>query len=111
MNNLQKNYSILLEQHPDKGFSEKEVTDFLQQVLTQLAEIHSEVEVHGGISLDSIVKDESQKIILLPSSEAFSPIAIPPEQLQTGHKTASLPQNRPLLSRSFSCWQLWSESS
>ena len=90
MNNLQKTYSILLEQRQGKGFSESQVTELLKQVLSQLAQIHNQGGVHGAISLDSLIKDEnSQQTLLIFSPELTLPIRFPPEQLRTGQITAT----------------------
>jgi serine/threonine protein kinase len=87
-NNQTQTYKTLLAEHQGKGFSENEVTELLRQVLPQVANLHSEVEVHGAISLETLIKDNRiGRISLVPNSELLTSLCIPPEQLQTGHKT------------------------
>lgn len=55
-----KPYSQLIFERQGKGFSEAEITAILQQVLTQLAQIHSQGFAHGAISPDTLAQDQNR---------------------------------------------------
>ncbi|MEH2114644.1 hypothetical protein [Nostoc sp.] len=79
-----KSYRILLSERQGRGFNEFEVIEILQQVLTQLAQIHTQGLVHGGISIDTLVLDQNTLQAALANNIGAAPGYISPEQLQTG---------------------------
>ena len=89
-----KSYRVLLSDLQGRGFSEYEVTDILQQVLPQLAQIQAQGFVHGGISLDTLVQDRQTLLAILMSSNGF----VDPTRVAVGrHNASSKPTVRQLM--------------
>ncbi|MEE3719873.1 hypothetical protein V2H45_24330 [Tumidithrix elongata RA019] len=81
-------YRSLLAKKQGKGFSEAEVQEILCQVLAQLASLHDRNQVHGSISLDTVVYDRDQKqTVLLDGTGTNHRSYLAPEILQTGQAT------------------------
>jgi serine/threonine protein kinase len=60
----EKTYRTLLLERQGRRFSESEVTEILRQVLPQLAQIHHQGQVHGAISLDSLVQRDGRAVLI-----------------------------------------------
>ncbi|MBW4630875.1 MAG: hypothetical protein KME30_02895 [Iphinoe sp. HA4291-MV1] len=90
-NNFQgKPYRTLLLERQGRGFPEVEVTEILRQVLPQLAHIHAQGLVHGGISVDTLWQDQTSLQPVLVENHGFvAPGYVAPEQLQTGQMSAA----------------------
>jgi hypothetical protein len=68
-NYLQGNiYSQILAEHSGQGLSEKEVNDLLLQVLPQLIQLHNQGKIHGAISLNCLLKQGNQVVLLPPAT-------------------------------------------
>lgn len=67
-----KTYRILLNEKQGCGFSELEVTNILQQVLQQLAQLHIQGELHGAIAPDTLLHDMQTGDTLLAESTGLS---------------------------------------
>jgi serine/threonine protein kinase, bacterial len=85
-----QSYRALLLEHQGRGFSEVEVTEILRQVLPQLASIHNQGLVHGGISVDNLYQNESNLQAVLVDNQGFAtPAYVAPEQMYTGQMSAA----------------------
>jgi serine/threonine protein kinase len=89
-NHLQgKPYRTLLLERQGRSFTEMEVAEILRQVLPQLVQIHAQGLIHGAISVDTLVQDQSSFQPVLINNPGFAaPGYIAPEQLQTGQMSA-----------------------
>jgi type II secretory pathway pseudopilin PulG len=84
-----KSYRVLLTERQGRGFNESEVIEILQQLLPQLAPIHAQGLVHGGISVDTLLLDQNTSQAIVTSSLGAVPGYIAPEHLQTGEVSAT----------------------
>ncbi|MEA5578018.1 SecDF P1 head subdomain-containing protein [Anabaena sp. UHCC 0451] len=66
MQNNSQNQTLraVLAQRQGKGFSEVEATNILRQLLPQIDQLHQQNQVHGQISLDTIIQNNQQIILI-----------------------------------------------
>jgi WD40 repeat protein len=83
-------YHTLLQERQGRGFSEAEVTEILRQVLPQLAQFHSQGQVRGVISPETLEQNPATRQVILSPVNGLTPLGYTaPEQLQTGIETVA----------------------
>ncbi|NJR31649.1 MAG: hypothetical protein HC778_00665 [Chamaesiphon sp. CSU_1_12] len=68
-----KTYRKLLAQRNGKCFSEAEVTNILEQMLSQLESLHHQGYSHGGLSLDTLAQQDDRVVLLSPPNISPQP--------------------------------------
>jgi type IV pilus assembly protein PilA len=72
-NSINQTYRYLLQTKEGKGFSEAEIKIILPQILSALNLLHSQNQSHGAISLETIVNQNNQLILLPNQNYNFDP--------------------------------------
>jgi hypothetical protein len=68
-----KTYRRLLAQRNGKCFSEAEVTNILEQMLSQLESLHHQGYPHGRLSLDTLAQHNDRVVLLSPTNISPQP--------------------------------------